>query len=116
MSQERQFDAILKRFNMTDAKAVNSPADTSTQLQKATDEEHNDFLTSKFPYQNIFIGYSTYTMCIYINLMASTTLNRTPCDAFMVSQLTVMIRKIQIFLIAKEHNSECCLTYHLFLM
>ncbi|XP_067927963.1 uncharacterized protein [Watersipora subatra] len=51
MGQERYADAILKRFNMTDAKAAITSAEKSIQLQKATNQEYQAFLSSKFPYR-----------------------------------------------------------------
>ncbi|XP_067947685.1 uncharacterized protein [Watersipora subatra] len=51
MNQERYAEAILKRFNLTDAKTASTPPEKSIQLQKTTNQEYQAFLSSKFPYR-----------------------------------------------------------------
>ncbi|XP_067940206.1 uncharacterized protein [Watersipora subatra] len=61
MSQERYARSILQRFNMGDCKPADTPAAMGLQLTNPTDEEHNAFLDTKFPYRQA-IGSLIYLM------------------------------------------------------
>lgn len=58
ISQKRYADSILQRFGMANCKLVSTPTANGTQLQKATDDEHQAVLSSKFPYRAV-IGVSS---------------------------------------------------------
>ena len=58
MSQERYAEAILRRFNMSNCKPAQTPADKSIHLTKATDDNELD---NNFPYRQA-IGSLIYLM------------------------------------------------------
>ena len=59
MSQECYIGELLERFGMTDCRPVKTPADKSTDLTKATDEESQD--SKAFPYRQM-VGSLIYLM------------------------------------------------------
>ena len=61
MSQERYANEILRKYNMAECNPVKTPAAKGVSLEKATDEEHEHFLNSPFPYRQA-VGSLIYLM------------------------------------------------------
>ena len=61
INQRRYAEQILKRFNMSDCKSIDTPCGSGIQLQKATEEEYKQVCDSNFPYREV-VGSLIYLM------------------------------------------------------